>query len=119
MLLALGLAPSFVAAAARPSHPQSVNRHSRQGAKAKPGVPNSRVRKYKVDDEVSRRSKRNPQGTTSVIVTFVQGGEVPPQLRKYMRGLKLDIINGQVLAVDGGFDATGIGLNDLAVRRGA
>ena len=25
-------------------------------------------------------------------------------------------INGQVLAVDGGFDATGIGLNDLAVR---
>lgn len=27
-------------------------------------------------------------------------------------------VNGQVLAVDGGFDATGIGLNDLAVRRG-
>ena len=25
-------------------------------------------------------------------------------------------INGQVLAVDGGFDATGIGLNDLPVR---
>jgi NAD(P)-dependent dehydrogenase (short-subunit alcohol dehydrogenase family) len=27
-------------------------------------------------------------------------------------------VNGQVLAVDGGFDATGIGLNDLAVRTG-
>ena len=27
-------------------------------------------------------------------------------------------VNGQVLAVDGGFDATGIGLNDLAVRAG-
>jgi NAD(P)-dependent dehydrogenase (short-subunit alcohol dehydrogenase family) len=27
-------------------------------------------------------------------------------------------INGQVLAVDGGFEATGIGLNDLAVRTG-
>ncbi|HTP74212.1 MAG TPA: SDR family oxidoreductase [Burkholderiaceae bacterium] len=27
-------------------------------------------------------------------------------------------VNGQVLAVDGGFDATGIGLNDLAVRGG-
>jgi len=27
-------------------------------------------------------------------------------------------VNGQVLAVDGGFDATGIGLNDLEVRRG-
>jgi meso-butanediol dehydrogenase / (S,S)-butanediol dehydrogenase / diacetyl reductase len=26
-------------------------------------------------------------------------------------------VNGQVLAVDGGFDATGIGLNDLAVRQ--
>jgi NAD(P)-dependent dehydrogenase (short-subunit alcohol dehydrogenase family) len=27
-------------------------------------------------------------------------------------------VNGQVLAVDGGFDATGIGLNDLEVRKG-
>jgi len=27
-------------------------------------------------------------------------------------------VNGQVLAVDGGFDATGIGLNDLAARQG-
>jgi len=27
-------------------------------------------------------------------------------------------VNGQVLAVDGGFDATGIGLNDLAARSG-
>jgi NAD(P)-dependent dehydrogenase (short-subunit alcohol dehydrogenase family) len=27
-------------------------------------------------------------------------------------------VNGQVVAVDGGFDATGIGLNDLAVRAG-
>ena len=26
-------------------------------------------------------------------------------------------VNGQVLAVDGGFDATGIGLNDLDVRQ--
>ena len=26
-------------------------------------------------------------------------------------------VNGQVLAVDGGFDATGIGLNDLEVRK--
>jgi len=28
-------------------------------------------------------------------------------------------VNGQVLAVDGGFDATGIGLNDLSVRGGS
>jgi NAD(P)-dependent dehydrogenase (short-subunit alcohol dehydrogenase family) len=28
-------------------------------------------------------------------------------------------VNGQVLAVDGGFDATGIGLNDLDVRKNA
>jgi meso-butanediol dehydrogenase / (S,S)-butanediol dehydrogenase / diacetyl reductase len=27
-------------------------------------------------------------------------------------------VNGQVLAVDGGFDATGIGLNDLTARSG-
>jgi len=28
-------------------------------------------------------------------------------------------VNGQVLAVDGGFDATGIGLNDLEARKRA
>jgi len=37
----------------------------------------------------------------------------------FLCGDAAGFINGQVLAVDGGFDATGIGLNDLAVRRGA
>jgi serine protease AprX len=37
-----------------------------------------------------------------VIVTLVQGGQVPPQLRRYMRGSKLDIINGQTLDLPNG-----------------
>ena len=49
-----------------------------------------------------RRGKNNPQGTTSVIVAFVQGGQVPAALKKYMRGQKLDIINGQVLDLPNG-----------------
>ena len=102
MLLALGIAPNVVTAAARPSNPQSPSQHARQGSKAKPGVPSSRVKNYKTDEEVSRRSKANPRGTTSVIVTFVQGGQVPAQLKKYMRGAKLDIINGQVLDLPNG-----------------
>jgi serine protease AprX len=102
MLLALGMAPNVVTAAAGPSNSQSVGQHGRQGSKAKPGVPSSRVRNYKSDDEVTRRSKENPRGTTSVIVTFVKGANLPAALKKYARGQKLDIINGQVLDLPNG-----------------
>jgi serine protease AprX len=102
MLLALGITPNVVAAAARHSYSRPNNEHARQGPKAKPGVPSSRVKNYRVDDEVRRRGKNNPQGTTSVIVTFVQGGQVPAALKRYMRGQKLDIINGQVLDLPNG-----------------
>jgi serine protease AprX len=104
MLLALGFAPNVVTAAAKSgsSNSQSGSQHARQGPKAKPGVPSSRVKNYKIDDEVRKRSKNNPQGTTSVIVTFVQGGQMPAALKKYARGSKLDIINGQVLDLPNG-----------------
>jgi serine protease AprX len=104
MLLALGLAPNVVTAAARPSKPQSNSGHGHasQGAKAKPGGPSSRVKNYKTDDEVRKRSKNSPQGTTSVIVTFVQGGRLASQFKKYERGSRLEIINGQVLDLPNG-----------------
>jgi NAD(P)-dependent dehydrogenase (short-subunit alcohol dehydrogenase family) len=46
----------------------------------------------------------------------------PQEIAEVVRFLCSDAaayVNGQVLAVDGGFDATCIGLNDLAVRSNA
>jgi serine protease AprX len=99
MLLALGLAPNVATAVAGPSKPQSASGHA---SKVKPGKPSSRVKNYKIDDEVRKHSKNNPQGITSVIVTFVQGGQLPAAFKKYTRGSRLDIINGQVLDLPNG-----------------
>ena len=68
--------------------------------KAFPGVPNSHVKAYKLDGELTKRARDGSAiETTSVIVTLTPGAEVPAQFRKYMRGKKLDIISGQVLEV--------------------
>ena len=72
----------------------------RQVTKARPGVPSSRVKAYKLDGELTKRAKQgNPNLTSSVIVILVPGADVPAQLKKYVRGGKLDIIGGQVLEV--------------------
>jgi serine protease AprX len=72
--------------------------HTRQGQKAKPGVPGARVKAYKLDDELSRRSgDTNPRNTTRVIVTLVPGATLPAEFKKFGRNRNLDIINGQVL----------------------
>ena len=87
-LLIIGLAPSAFAA----------GRHTRTGPKARPGVPSSRVKAYKLDGEVTRRSSDNSARTSSVIVTLVPGAELPAEFKKFARaGGKLDIISGQVL----------------------
>jgi serine protease AprX len=72
--------------------------HARQGEKARPGVPSPLVKQYKLDDELTRRaSKGNALNTTRVIVTLVPGTQLPSEFKKFSRGGKLDIINGQVL----------------------
>ena len=92
LLLLLVFGASFSAEAAGP--------HYRQVEKAKDGMRSDRVKDYKLDGELSERASRgNPIHTTSVIVTLVPGANVPPQFKKYMRGAKLDLINGQVLDV--------------------
>ena len=66
------------------------------------GAPNHFVRNYKIDDELDRRSKGNPNFTSKVIVELKPGKEVPPEFRKYFRGDRLDIINGQALELPNG-----------------
>ena len=67
-----------------------------------PGAPNHYVKNYKIDDELERRSKGNPNFTSKVIVELKPGKEVPPEFRKYFRGDRLDIINGQALELPNG-----------------
>src|SRR5436190_2522725 len=89
-ILSIGLAPDAMAA----------GRHTSTPPTAKPGVPSQRVKNYKLDNEVSRRSLHgNPLFTTSVIVTLVPGATLPPEFKKYARLDKLDLISGVVLDV--------------------
>jgi serine protease AprX len=51
-----------------------------------------------MDGEITKRSKdRNGSAKTRVIVTFVGDGTVPAEFKKFARGGKLGLINGQVL----------------------
>jgi serine protease AprX len=65
--------------------------------KAKPGLPNSFVKTYKMDDVVAARSRGNPLHRSTVIVTLADGAELPVQFRLFARGGKLGIINSVVL----------------------
>jgi len=72
--------------------------HRAEGERQRPGRPNARVRGYKLDEELSRRSRLGNTRTTRVIVTLVPGAELPPQFRRFARANgKLNIINGQVM----------------------
>jgi serine protease AprX len=81
--------------------------HSAEGAAKKPGAPSSRVKNYRIDDELVRRSgDRNKNNTTRVIVTLAPGAKLPAEFKQYMRRVgdndKLDLINAQVLDVPNG-----------------
>jgi serine protease AprX len=91
--LIIGLAPTVAAAASKP------NRHPGH-AKVTPGFANSLVKNYKLDDEITRRAKTgNPLHKTSIIVSLFPGASVPAEFKKFVRGGRLNIINGQVLEV--------------------
>ena len=63
------------------------------------GAPGHFVKDYKVDDQITRHSKN---GFIRVIVTVVPGATLPPEFKKYSRGLTLDLINGEVLDLPNG-----------------
>jgi serine protease AprX len=81
---------------------KEANRHASQGKKAKPAAPNSFVKPYKLDEEVTRRSNGKSDETTSVIVSLVPGAQLPPQFKRYVKNGSLGIINGLVLDVPNG-----------------
>src|SRR5476651_1448458 len=81
-----------------PSAMAADRHHARQGKKAVAGRPNSHVKAYKLDSELTVRAANRANQTTRVIVELVQGQPLPSQFAKYAkRNGKLGIINGQVL----------------------
>jgi len=98
------MAPNFAAA----------KTHSHEGQRKKAGVPGKLAKPYKLDDEMSKRSKdKNGNNTTRVIVTLVPGATLPPEFKKFSRNSSLDLINGQVLDLPNGvLKAMGVSEND-------
>jgi serine protease AprX len=91
--------------------------HNREGARKRAGAPSSRVKNYRIDDELVRRSgDRDQSRTTRVIVTLTPGAQLPSDFKRYIRRVgsvnntsgsnnndgKLDLINGQLLDVPNG-----------------
>src|SRR5258706_9732916 len=92
-VLALSLSSSGLAA----KSPQGT------ASKGKSNGQSSHVKKYKLDDEVTRRSKANPLSVSRVIVTLVPGAKLPEQFKRFAVGDRnLDIINGLVLDLPNG-----------------
>jgi len=75
-------------------------RHARRAERAEPGQRGANVQGYKLDKELTERSKRNPLQTTRVIVTLQPGAQLPAEFQRFARRHgKLGIINGQVADV--------------------
>jgi len=106
VLLAFGVASSTTDAEARQrrSRKSTVSRHAdTSNARVRRDLFGARVRRYKLDEEVTRRKDRNPQERTRVIVALQPGAQLPPQFKRFARGdRKLDIINGAVLDLPNG-----------------
>ena len=84
-------------------HVPSANKaHRDRKATVKPGRPGSFAKSYRMDAELTRRSKGLLSGlqTSSVIVTLEEGKtekDIPNDLVRYLKKRNLGIINGQVL----------------------
>ncbi|MEP7118753.1 MAG: S8 family peptidase [Acidobacteriota bacterium] len=77
--------------------------HIRQAQRKQAGVRSASVKNYKLDDQVTERATRgNPLHTTRVIVTLAPGAKLPAEFKKFAKGGKLDLINGQVLDLPNG-----------------
>ena len=96
-IMAFGSSGVSAAGKKKNDEDRSGSRHRTAGRKAEPGRPSSRVKNYRIDDELERRTKAHPNGVSRVIVTLVPGAKLPAELARYARFQKLDIINGQVL----------------------
>ena len=86
-LVVLALAPNARAASSHSHVPHDT-----------PGVPGSHVNNYKVDGELSKRVARgSTTHISSVIVELVPGATVPPEFKRFMRAVSLDIIHSVIL----------------------
>jgi subtilisin family serine protease len=93
-VLLLGAVP---VAQAADDHEGTSQHHRTSPPHVQAGRAGSFVKEYKLDDEVSQRATGNPLHTSRVIVTLVPGAVIPPQFKRFVRGDRLDIINGHVL----------------------
>ena len=96
-LLLLALAPQAAA----------EGRHRRSDERKQSGVRSARVKDYRIDAELSRRSNDgNKNATTRVIVTLVPGGKLPTEVKRYLRRVgsveTLDLLNAMVLDLPNG-----------------
>jgi serine protease AprX len=89
-------------AAAMAFAPDIMAKEATGGKKANPASPNSFVKNYKLDDEVTRRANGDPAGKTKVIVTLMPGAQLPPQFKQFANGRSLRIINGEALELPNG-----------------
>jgi serine protease AprX len=76
----------------------SAKAHAHEAAKKKAGAPSQSVKNYKLDGELTKRSKdRNGSNKVRVIVTLLPGQSLPAEFKKFALGGSLGLINGQVL----------------------
>src|ERR1051325_9371948 len=73
----------LVLAFAAPTFAAGGREHARAGSKARDGRPNSLVHGYRLDNELTKRSRGNGSAKTRVIVELQPGAEVPSAFRRY------------------------------------
>jgi serine protease AprX len=101
LLFIVGVTPNATAGGSNSFQPKP--KHSRQGPKAKPGRPDSFVKSYKLDTELTKRAGQNGLRTTRAIVELVPGAKLPAEFARYAKAKgTLGIINGQVLDIPNG-----------------
>src|SRR5258705_2990948 len=63
----------------------AAGRHAQSAGKASAGRPNSLVKGYKVDKQLTERVRSHPNGTTRAIVELMPGAELPAEFARYAR----------------------------------